>query len=328
MLRHKITAPGMGERKLLFTSSRPASGSTKSAQILEGITSKSTATPDAKSATLSSTTPSASSEAGKPAKASLTPSPATPTAPKKNLMLRHDTDASRAGGAIHLDEELEATQQSLSTPPSSSPSQESDDESSSCPRTLKRCGARIFTLPDSDSCPSSPTSLETRPTNGCSATSSASGEEQELENHGVFARSAQRLGSIFGSLQPLPEDCGLMATTVTLVRSSTVSATACPAIYCSRNYRYKTLTATCHGSNCSASSKATSCKCKSRAVMSPSDLVWSTLLPTVHLPAGPSASAKEKQGKGSTKRGSTSSCDGSATSKKSRVLETIERPST
>jgi len=234
-------------------------------------------------------------------------------------------DASRTDGAIRLVEVPEEMPQSPSTPLSSSPREESDEPSSSCPRTLKRSGARIFTLPDSDSCPSSQISQGTLPMSGCSDSLSASGEEQESESHGVFERSAQRLAYLFGSLQPLPEDCGLMATTVTIVRSSTVvpyiTTFTCGLI------DQQTLTAICHGSNCSASSKATSCKCKSRAVMSPSDLVWSTLQPTVHLPAGRSPSAKEKLGKASTKRGSTSSCDASVTSKKSRLPATTEQRS-
>lgn len=227
----KITVLGTAPPTPQSTFWKHAAGSMKSAQILNrvkaDITSKSSVTPSDASDGTNSTKPSASpnpSDTGILAKASTTHKSAGATAEKKRRIQPHDTVVLPKDGANdprRVPEEIETSQ---STQQSSSANQGSDDEIYSSPRTLTRQGAHFFTQVDSSLSEELHSSQEIPLTNGSFDMECAYGEKEDSESHGVFEQSAQRLGSIFGSLQPLPEDCGLMATTVTIVRSSTVCA--------------------------------------------------------------------------------------------------------
>lgn len=325
MQTKRITATGTEETTKRSPFYHLAGGHMKSAQILAGITSKSTAAPpdasDGKPSTESSDSKNPSAT-GTSAKASSTHKPVGTTAEKKNPIPHRDTAAPRAGGEADRVEEVAPTNPYTKHWPSLAPT--SDSESSSIPTTLKRQGARFFTQVDSDLSEELHSSQEIPLTNGESDSASVSSAKEESENPNEFETSAHRLACLFGSLQPLPEDCGLMASTITIVRSSTVR----PDFVCGEHCLtcLKTLTAICHSANCSSSSKATPCKCQSKAVLHAGDLVWSTLHPTPIQPTGRSTSANSASGKASTKRGSSNSSAASTASKKSRKGATTDKP--
>lgn len=205
-----------------------ADGNTKSLQILQKAaletTSKSSSTAENKPPSSSSTSSSASTAAGSSVTTSSTPSTATRIAPKKSLILRHATDALPKVGAPAQPASADRERELPPTQPWSSSSQESDCETFSIPRTLKREGATFFTQRDSNDSISCTSSQEMSQANSIDEKSSSSMDELELAKQDEFSRRLSELVCLFSELCPLPDTLGTMASTITIRCSSTVRA--------------------------------------------------------------------------------------------------------
>jgi len=112
---------------------------------------------------------------------------------------------------------------------------------------------------ESDGSSQSSNNHATSQVNGSAAGWLSTTATRELESLSGYAKSALVLELLSGLIPSVPEGLGTMATTMTLVRSST------------------TLQVKYHSGTCLTSSKATKCSCLSKAAMSPGDLQWSTL---------------------------------------------------
>lgn len=102
--------------------------------------------------------------------------------------------------------------------------------------------------------------------------------QQEQARADTSAICASKLNNVFGFLPSVPEGFGTMATTITLLRSSTTST----VIY--------------HSATCCASLKGTSCKCQLKGDSSPGVLQWYTLPPTAIPISGPSQQGRGRGG--------------------------------
>jgi len=106
--------------------------------------------------------------------------------------------------------------------------------------------------------------------------SMSTGERLELANQEQPENTVQLLDCLFGYLPSVPKGFGTMATTITIVRSSTTSVVKC------------------HSVTCFASSKAIACSCPSKEDSSVGDLQWSSLPVTDHPMNGASNSEAKR----------------------------------
>jgi len=94
---------------------------------------------------------------------------------------------------------------------------------------------------------------------GARVMSMSTGERLEQVNHGQYVSTVKLLDLLSGFLPSVPEGFGTMATTITIVHSSTTSQVKC------------------HSATCLTSSKAIACSCLSKEDSSVGSLQWCSL---------------------------------------------------